>query len=227
MCLSEEAVKENLHRVKSIAGQWSKRLPSTVMYDDLVQIGWEAVLELAMKFDPATIAFQKQVSIAIKRQIIDHLRDLDHMPRYHRKDLKTIQAAEDYLSKRFNRKPSCRDIAKQAGFDLDTYFWIVGNESVGAQTSTDFYDDDHAHHWNTPEGRSAPELTNEELYKVVGRLHDRNRTCIHLKYFGELNNRQVATEMGVTESRISQIHQTALDGIRDILNKDQKRCVQA
>ena len=106
MCLSEKAVKENLPKVRSIAGQWARRLPDSVYYDDLVQIGWMAVFDLARKFDTDTVAFQKQVSIAIKRQIIDHLRVLDYMPRHARRDLRLINEAEEYLRKRFNRKAS-------------------------------------------------------------------------------------------------------------------------
>lgn len=216
MCISDAAVRENTPRVQSIAGHWARKLPSTVMYDDLVQIGWEAVFELAAKHDPDTIDFKMQVAITIKRQIIDHLRGLDHMPRLGRGTLKKINTARDRLEHRLNHKPTDREIAKEAGVDLDTYFWLLGSEGFGHESGTDFYGDDHNAIW-LAETVADPHLTSRELHSAVEALDEQPRRCIKLKYYCDLSDVQVGAELGVSGSRISQIHKVAIQNLRKIL----------
>lgn len=218
--LSAEVVKENMPMVRSIAGQWVRKTPASVLIDDLVQIGWEAVMELAGRVNPATLDFKKIAPIAIKCRIIDRLRELDHMPRNSRDALKAIQKAEAKLEQLLLRKPSSREVVREAGVDLDTYFWTVGNSAVGAIVDIDFYDEDSAEHWNTNYYIKERHLTNKELHDVVNKLRSRHRQCIHLRYFSGMNNREVGEVFGVTEARAHQIHAAALSRIREILNID-------
>ena len=87
---------------------------------------------------------------------------------------------------------------------------------MGAEVGTDFYDDDRAHHWNTSTAKD-PHLTSEELHDAVDGLDERNRKCINMLYFEGLTGREVGEVLGVTESRISQLHKTSLQGLRQIL----------
>lgn len=216
MPISEQAVKNNNARVHSIAGQWAKKTPASITFDDLVQIGWEAVLTFAKSVDELSTDFDKQIGLVIKRRIIEHLRKQDHLPHPTRRKVKAIQDAEINSAKKLGRQPTPRDIAKEANISLDEYFWISGSESVGAQINTDFYDDDKACHWVQQTSRDTRH-TREELDKAISRLHPVRQAVVKHRYFDDMTGRQVAKKINMTPSAVCLHHGKAIKSMRKML----------
>ena len=219
MSIPNKNIKDINQRVKSMAGFWAKKTPDNIMFDDLVQIGWEAALALASKHHPDSLEFQKMIAVAVKGRIIDYLRAHDYMPQKNRVRIREIIKAEVRVTKKLCRTPSDREISIEAGISIEDYFWVTGNVDVGSLTRDDFFKDEYSHHW-AHEDKKEPEMTDKELNIAISKLNAQNRECIKLKYYREMNNTQVAKEMGVCGSRITQIHSNAIKGLRKIIRQD-------
>lgn len=206
-------------KIKSIAGFWAKKTPEHIRLEDLIQIGWEVAIVLSNKHHPDTLAFSKMIVMRIKGAIIDYLRANDYMPRHSRTKLKDIVEAERRVSQKVGRTPNDREISIEAGITIEEYFWVTGNVSVGSLSKSDFIGDDYCHHW-AHEEKAEPELSSAELNKIIDKLKASHKDLIRLKYYGQLRNVEVSKIMGITPGRVTQLHDNAIQNLREILRED-------
>lgn len=211
--------------VHHVAREMSRRTKA-VELDDLVSAGTFGLIRALDSFDLSRgLAFSTYAVRRIRGAILDDLRSQDWAPRAVRVKARRLQVATTALEYRLGRAPRPEEIAAQLDIDVSTYWrWrddtgsrtVVSYEGesdsrVGGAALQELIQDPNA---STP----VEELGRQEEVKIlrdaIARLPEKERTVMALYYYEELNQRQIAEVMHVTESRVSQIRTQALKRLR-------------
>lgn len=195
--------------VKYVAGRLRTRLPETVEYGDLVADGIIGLMEAIERYDPQRgLAFQTFAVPRIRGAMVDALRTLDWVPRSVRDKVRQLEAAQQVLEARLGRTPDDREIAGELGIsvtELRELYSRAAVTSVSALEDLDLADDlgPSAAHGIEDEDAKAV------LLRVVDQLPERDRVIIALYYFEGLTLAEIGRVLGVSESRVSQLHSRA------------------
>lgn len=223
----DQLVLENLSLVKAIAVRVHESLPVHVDVDDLIHSGVLGLFDAATKFDP-----EKQVSFAayakhrIKGAILDSLRQLDWASRDLRRRHKQLEAATRQLAAELQRNPTEAEIAERLGVDVDKWRQMMmdlrNTGLISANTRSNEHDD-----LPEPEYPSAPDTHPDRMCakeqmrsfigKAMGCLSDRYRQVVMLYYNNDMTMKEIGTVLGINESRVSQIHKSALEKMQSAL----------
>jgi RNA polymerase sigma factor for flagellar operon FliA len=211
--------------VKYVAGRVASGLPSHVDESDLVQYGLLGLIGAVERYDPGRdVKFETYAIARIKGSIIDELRAMDWVPRSLRARARDIERAISALEARLGRAPNDEELAKKLGMtqaDLDESLSEIGRSSIAALdelwTVSSSGDDrvpliDSIEDTHGPEPQSALAETElkETLGEAIARLTERERLVVTLYYYEELTLREIGEVLGVTESRVSQLHTKAV-----------------
>ncbi len=210
--------------VKYVAGRLGSGLPAHVDDDDLVSYGLLGLIGAIERFDPERdIKFETYAIARIKGSIIDELRSLDWVPRSVRARARDIERTIGELEARLARAPTDEEISQKLGItgeELDDSLAEISRTSIAALDELwtvsvggdqialiDTIEDEHV-----PNPQSA--LTETEVKEAVGeaisRLPEREKLVVTLYYYEELTLREIGEVLGVTESRVSQLHTKAI-----------------
>jgi RNA polymerase sigma factor FliA len=216
--------------VHHVAREIGARTPA-VELDELVSAGTLGLVRALDSFDLSRgLAFSTYAVRRIRGSILDELRSRDWTPRSVRAKGRKLQAAVSVLQGRLGRAPEPKEVAAALDIDLETYWqWrnaVDGNVLVsldgvtspgnGTLTLEETLEDDDA---PTPGRELDEEDQVRQLRAAIGRLPERERTVLALYYYEELNLRQIAEMLHVTESRVSQIRTQALRRMRERLSE--------
>jgi RNA polymerase sigma factor FliA len=217
----DRVVLEHLPLVKAIAVRVHENLPVHVDLDDLVHAGVLGLFDAATKYNPdKQVAFSSYAKHRIKGSILDSLRQLDWASRDLRRRHKQIEAATRDLAAELQRTPTEAEIAERLGIDVDRWRqMMIELRNVGlvsANTRATEHEDLPA-----PEYPSAPETqpdhmcAREQLRFVLDQamttLPDRYKQVVVLYYTNEMTMKEIGSVLGINESRVSQIHKSALE----------------
>lgn len=202
--------------VKYVAGRMRTRLPESVDQDDLVSDGVLGLIDAIERFDPDRgLSFQTFAVPRIRGAIIDGLRAMDFVPRSVRDKVRAIQRAQVALEERLGRPPTDDEVARDTGLPLNHV------RDLAKQASTNHANLDDLD--LADELASATDSTVEEgdvnasLMRVINELSERDQVVIALYYFEGLTLAEIGRVLGVTESRISQVHSKATATLRSKL----------
>jgi RNA polymerase sigma factor for flagellar operon FliA len=238
---SDEAAREQLilnfsPLVKFVAGRIATNLPHTVENADLISYGMFGLIDAIEKFEPERgIKFETYAIPRIRGAIIDELRALDWVPRSVRARARDIERAIVALEGRLMRTPEDAEVAEELGITVrdlhDTYsklsytsvvsfedLWSVGIDHDDRPAAATVIEDQHAE--NPVEVVEAEEMK-DILAGAIERLTDRERTVIALYYYEGLSLKEIGQILGVTESRVSQMHTKAVLRLRARLHAAQ------
>ncbi len=220
----EECLREYSHLVKRIAHQMMTRLPHSVQVDDLIQAGMMGLLDAAGRYDEFHGAqFETYATQRIRGAMLDELRAADWLPRSLRRDMRRIETAISQQQQKLGRAPNETEIAEAMGMPLAEYQQML-QESRGAQLVyyEDFHDEDQDDFFERFEfgNDSDPmELLQDDRFKAelaqaIDALPERERMLMGMIYEQEMNLREIGEVMGVSESRVSQLHSQAVARLR-------------
>ena len=205
-------VRRHAELVKRIAYHLCARLPASVEVDDLIQAGMLGLLESAAHYtDGKGATFETFAGIRIRGSMIDALRKLDWAPRsVHRRSREVAQAIRE-IERETGNEARAGDIAARLGIQLDEYHHIV-QDSVACQlASLEEMDNlDAPDHGPDPFRQVADLGFRAALVREIAGLPERERLLMALYYQEELNLKEIGRVMGVTESRVSQLHGQAV-----------------
>ena len=214
-------VLENLSLVKVIAARVRANLPLHVDLDDLIHAGILGLFDAATKYDPEKqVVFSSYAKHRIKGAILDSLRQLDWASRDIRRRYRQVEAATRELMAGLARSPTDAEIAEKLGLDLDSWRSMkLDLQNVGlisASTRTDDTADLPAPEFpGSPETQPDSICSRQQLKTVLGdamkALPERYQKVVFLYYTQEMTMREIGGILGVNESRVSQIHKSALD----------------
>ncbi len=220
----EQLVQRFVPLVKRIAYHLMARLPASVQFDDLVQNGMLGLLDAMDRYQEGFGAqFETYATQRVRGAMLDGLRENDWLPRNLRRELRRIEGAINQLEHAHGRAPSERELAEALGVSLEEYQKTL-HEARGHQL---VYFDDFAsdgdegfleRHFTDNDADPANILEDkkvkETLVAAISRLPERERLMMALYYEQELNLREIGEVMGVTESRVCQLHSQAIARLR-------------
>ena len=222
-------LQDNLSLVHYVAKQLSRSLSADADPDEMVNIGTLGLMAALESFDASRgLAFSTYAVPRIRGAILDEIRRQDHVPRSIRRKTREIAQAREALMHRVGRAPVDSEVAGQLGIDVDTLWrWQADMERTVQVSLTG--DDDREDAGPSPlDFLRAPgvapdeRMQNEELVAALRdailELKDQQRTVLSLYYFEELNAREIAEVLGISESRVSQIRSKAIAQLRQILS---------
>ena len=224
--------------VKYVAGRMSSGLPAHVEEADLISYGLIGLINAIERFDPEReIKFETYAITRIKGAIIDELRALDWVPRSVRARAREIERVHGRLEHRLHRTPSDEEMAKELGITIEEFqeslmkisnstvvaldeLWAVSDSSGDSVSLLDTLHDPDAP--DPQELLDASELK-DRLADAISALPEREKLVIALYYYENLTLREIGEVLGVTESRISQLHTKAVLRLKSRLQGDNLR----
>jgi RNA polymerase sigma factor for flagellar operon FliA len=226
---SDALVRDHLPLVKRVAYHMMGRLPASVEVDDLIQAGLIGLLDAAERYDGELGAnFETYASQRIRGAMIDELREADWASRNVRKGSRQIENAVHALQQRLQRAPTELEIAGELNLDIQAYFALLG-ETRSAQLV--YYEDlgdadgDHFLDQLVDEMAGGPfEILSSasfrrNLAQAVTELPEREKLLMGMYYEQDMNFKEIGAVLGVSESRICQLHSQAIARLRSRLRE--------
>jgi len=210
--------------VKYVAGRLGSGLPAHVDEGDLISYGLLGLISAIERYDPdRDIKFETYAIVRIKGAIIDELRALDWVPRSVRSRAREIERAIAELEAKVGRAPTDEEIAHKIGIsqdELEESLTDISRSSIAAldELWSGGADGDQVSLLDTIEDQAGPRPADaldetevrETLADAIARLPEREKLVITLYYYEELTLREIGEVLGVTESRVSQLHTKAV-----------------
>ncbi len=224
----DQIVLDHLPLVKAIAIRVHESLPVHVDLDDLIHAGVMGLFDAVTKYDSnKSVAFHSYAKHRIKGAILDSLRELDWASRDLRKRQRQVEAVTRELQGKLGRVPAESEIAAGMGISMARWRRMqIELRTVGVVSSTPASNDDRD---RVMEFAATPELRPDRmceqgqlqstLRQAIGTLPERYQKVVFLYYTNDLTMREIGEILGVNESRVSQIHKTALKKMACVLEQ--------
>ncbi len=214
-----QLVKQYLPLVKRIIYQLKSHCGATLSLEDMEQIGMMALLEASRRYpgglDNGFISFVGQ---RIRGAILDELRRQDWRPRPVRQQAHELNDTVRKLTRELGREPSDKEVALALGIGPEQY-----RERLHASLSDSMKSLDEmlgAGNYFVDDSSTLGEISAKEtIFKAISKLNRRDQIILSLYYQHELNLREIAATLGLTETRICQLHKLAIKQIQKILQK--------
>ncbi|HKF45760.1 MAG TPA: FliA/WhiG family RNA polymerase sigma factor [Terracidiphilus sp.] len=224
----ERVLLEHLPIVRFLARRIHERLPQHVDIEDLVSAGVVGLLDAFAKFDPEKkVQFRSYAQFRIRGAILDSLRVLDWSPRELRRKGRAVEEAIRVLTARMGRPPNEAEVAKEMDLSLDDYQQLLGDlkgleiGTLHMERNEDSGEEELAYVPGKPEEdplfRCLKGELQERLTEAIQELPDRERLVMTLYYYEEMTMREIGLALGVVESRVSQVHASAVVHLRAAL----------
>ena len=224
----ERVLLEHLPIVRFLARRIHERLPQHVDIEDLVSAGVVGLMDAFAKFDPEKkVQFRSYAQFRIRGAILDSLRTLDWSPRELRRKGRAVEEAIRVLTARLGRAPGENEIAVEMGIGLEEYQQLLGDlkgleiGTLHLERSENSGEEELAYVPGRPEEdplfRCLRGELEERLSEAIANLPDRERLVMTLYYYEEMTMREIGLALGVVESRVSQVHASAVVHLRAAL----------
>lgn len=230
MAFTYERYKESPHAfierysslVKRIAHHLMGRLPPSVQLEDLIQAGMIGLLEAQQNYDPSKGAsFETFAGIRIRGAMLDDIRRGDWVPRSVYKNSRKITEAIAILESNLGRDPNDQEIAAHLEMTLEQYHQVLNDVNCGRLVgiddlgvSNDVIACEDTIDENIPFQGVVDDSFRTSLAKAIKSLPEREALVLSLYYDEELNLKEIGAVIGVSESRVCQIHSQAMQRLR-------------
>jgi len=221
--------------VKYVAGRMSSGLPSHVEESDLISYGLLGLISAIERFEPEReIKFETFAITRIKGSIIDELRSLDWVPRSVRTKAREIERMNAKLEHKLHRAPTDKEMAEGLEVTVEEFqeslvrisnssvvaldeLWTVSDSSGDQVSLLDTIQDPQA---ADPATEMDTTEMKDRLADAIARLPEREKLVVALYYYENLTLREIGEVLGVTESRVSQLHTKAVLRLKSRLQGD-------
>jgi len=208
-------VEDYLPLVKKIGLHLVAKLPATVELDDLLQVGMIGLIQAREGYDASQGAsFATYAGIRIKGAMIDEVRRNDWLPRSVQQKMKQVGHAIRSVEARLARTASAIEIAEELNISLAEYQEIASELACCRMTSLDDFDSENEDDGVDPFARLEDDGFKQALAVAIRNLPQKEQLMMSLYYGDELNLKEIGKVLGVSESRVSQIHGQALVRVR-------------
>lgn len=221
--LKNELVLRYLPQVKSIVLRLMPTYKAYSNYDDMLSCGILGLMDAVEKYDVSRdVKFEYYAAMRIKGEIIDNIRKQDWAPSSLRRKIKAISNAYSELENRLCREPTDSEVARHLNMDEEELMSTLGKsqmfniihfeEMVQSDTAWE-------HTVQSQESTLEEEVENRETVEILGRIIDslpeKEKLVITLYYYEEMTLKEIAEVLGVSESRVSQIHSKVVMKLRN------------
>ncbi|MGD0546898.1 MAG: FliA/WhiG family RNA polymerase sigma factor [Terracidiphilus sp.] len=224
----ERVLLEHLPIVRFLARRIHERLPQHVDIEDLVSAGVVGLMDAFSKFDPAKkVQFRSYAQFRIRGAILDSLRTLDWSPRELRRKGRAVEEAIRVITARLGHAPNEAEVAQEMALELEEYQQLLGDlkgleiGTLHMERNEDSGEEELAYIPGRPDDdplfRCLRGELEERLAGAIQNLPDRERLVMSLYYYEEMTMREIGLALGVVESRVSQMHASAVVHLRGAL----------
>ncbi len=224
----ERILLEHLPVVRFLARRIHERLPQHVEIEDLISAGVVGLMDAFAKFDPEKkVQFRSYAQFRIRGAILDSLRTLDWSPRELRRKGRAVEESIRTLTAKMGRPPAENEVAAEMSLSLDEYQQLLGDlkgleiGTLHVERNEDSGDEELAYVPGRPEEdplfRCLRGELEERLTEAIAKLPERERLVMTLYYYEEMTMREIGLALGVVESRVSQVHASAVSRLRAAL----------
>ncbi len=215
------SIESYIPLVKRIAWHLKGRLPDSVLVDDLIQAGMVGLIEAINNYKEGQGAtFETYAGIRIRGAMLDEIRRGDWTPRSVHRKAREVSEAIAAVEARVGREARDEEVAAELGISLAEYHKILQDTSCAQLLSIDEPDhneldeDQLVSEGPTPVAEVTSEAFQGALAEEIGRLPEKEKLVMALYYDEELNLKEIGEVLGVSESRVSQIHSQAIKRLR-------------
>jgi RNA polymerase sigma factor for flagellar operon FliA len=219
--LKEQIVLDHTPLIRYIVNRIAIRLPSHIDLDDLHNTGVIGLMDAIDKYDPdKNCKFKTYAEFRIKGAILDQLRSLDWVPRSVRQKSRRLERAYGEVEQRLGRTASEDEVADSLGIQIDKFHELLnqvrgislvnleeirGTNADGDRSGTfaDIVEDVHS---ENPFASLKLTESKQMIADTIGTLPEKERLVISLYYYEDLNMKEIGAILGITESRVCQIH---------------------
>ena len=217
--------------VKYVAGRIAVNLPSNVEFDDLVSYGILGLIDAIDKYDSdRNVKFKTYAKTRIRGAIFDELRVLDWTPRSIRQKARKLEKAYVKLEGKLGRDARDEEVAEYLNIDISELHKLFDETKKSLLLSLDeiFYDDEEGssrfdfiedQKSDNPQTKIEEAEAKKILADAISKLSDRERMVITLYYYEELTSKEIGKILGVSDSRVSQLHTKAILRLRGRLSR--------
>ncbi len=229
--IREQIILEYAPLVKLVAGRLSMYLGHNVEYEELVSYGIFGLIDAIDKFDfMKQVKFETYASLRIRGSILDQIRKMDWIPRTIRQKQKKIEIVVKEIEQSTGRKPTDEEIALGLGISDEEYLdWQSQMKITGLVSLNEYMDQgsdvaqDYSHYTTARFESPEEKIEKTELKKMLGEaielLTEKERKVITLYYYEELTLKEISNILGVSESRISQLHTKGLQKMKSKMGR--------
>jgi RNA polymerase sigma factor FliA len=210
--------------VKRIAYHLMARLPASVQVEDIIQNGMLGLLDAISRYEEGLGAqFETYAVQRIRGAMLDGLRENDWLPRSLRREMRRIEGAVHTLEQQHGRQPTERELAETLGMELAEYQKMLqearGYQLVYFEDFSDEEDDDFLERHMLGEAEDPLSLLEDQnmrkiLIQAIDDLPEREKMVMGLYYEEDMNLREIGEVLGVSESRVCQLHSQAIARLR-------------
>ena len=226
---ASSTLKQYSPLVRRLAHQMIAKLPANVELDDLIQVGMIGLADAMTRFDAGQgVQFETFVTQRIRGAMLDELRGNDWMSRGDRRHQRDIEAAVHKLEQRLGRAPAESEIAAEMGLSLRAYQELLGKvrgtqliftEDIGGDGDDDYLDRHVGDREADPLYRLQDQRMREALVEAIKHLPEREQYVMSMYYEHDMNLKEIAAVLGVTESRVCQLHSQSIARLRTRLRE--------
>lgn len=209
--------------VKQVANHIAARLPSNIELDDLIQVGLIGLLEAYQNFDnQKNVQFEVFAKIRIRGAMIDEVRRLSDLPRSVMKSIRDVNQARNELEQSLGRAVTDHEIAEHMGLSINELQSQQHKNHALQTTSLDYLTENNHSLEPLFSGLNIidsldKEALSQELIKAIDQLPEREQIIFSLYYSDELNLKEIAEVLDLTESRVCQIQKASMAQLKIIL----------
>lgn len=232
----EALIKRYAHLVKYVAGRLISNLPPSITYDEVLSYGTFGLLEALDRFEPERgIKFETYAVARIRGAIIDGLRQLDWMPASLRGRIKKLEQAIGQLEQELGRSATDEEICTYLNISVEEYQQLLVKSAQGLVFSLDELlpgeEENTAGRYELIGDIAQPSLDEQVqlqevkriLVEAIAKLPEKEKLVISLYYYNGLTLKEIGQVLGVSESRVSQLHTKAIFRLRGRLSRQKKK----
>jgi RNA polymerase sigma factor FliA len=225
--IRDALIEGYLYLVKFVVGRVGSCLPSHIKLDDLYSSGVTGLVKAVEKYDPSKNSkFESYAVLLIKGAIIDELRELDWIPRSVHQKANLISAAQENLQQKLGREPTDKELSEQLGMSEEEFGDVLLKVRpailISLNSAVSHNDEENApisERIADAKAETSFEAADRKecvliLENAIANLPEQERKVLTLYYYEELMLKEIGKIMGISESRVSQIHTKALLKLR-------------
>lgn len=238
---SDKAVKDALivqyiYLIKYVVGRIKMTLPNGISMEDIAGYGVEGLINAVERFSvDKNTKFETYALIRIRGTILDRIRSEDFLPRSVRTKLKKIKQAQEDLKQTLGRMPTTKEVAEAIDMEADKVLQLMSEDVTvssiydkqgSSDDSLEVIDTIRDEQSQTPYEAAEEKNVKQELENALKRLPERERNIMVLYYQENMTLKEIGQMLGMSESRVCQLHAQSIVKLKNILNEKRSRRLQ-